>query len=91
MRIYGIDFTSRPRRGKPITCLHGQLDGDRLIAGQLACWSDFEPFEAFLNHPGPWIAGLDFPFGQSRTFLTNIVIVPPAPSARRSSMAPRWD
>jgi hypothetical protein len=72
MRVYGIDFTSRPRRGKPITCLQCQLEGQRLTAGALACWCDFASFESFLNQPGPWIAGLDFPFGQSRSFVTNI-------------------
>ncbi len=72
MRIYGIDFTSRPRRGKPITCLACDLEGDRLCAGTLCTWPGFAPFEAFLRQPGPWIAGIDFPFGQSRTFVTNI-------------------
>ncbi|MBK5969307.1 MULTISPECIES: DUF429 domain-containing protein [Thiorhodovibrio] len=72
MQVFGIDFTSRPRRGKPITCLPCRLQGERLVAGSLACWSDFASFESFLTQPGPWIAGLDFPFGQSRTFLTNI-------------------
>ena len=24
------------------------------------------------RNPGPWIAGIDFPFGQSRTFIENI-------------------
>ena len=37
----------------------------------IAQWSDFSSFEAFLTMPGPWIAGLDFPFGQSRQFLEN--------------------
>ncbi|MBK1724742.1 DUF429 domain-containing protein [Thiocystis violacea] len=72
MRVYGIDFTSRPRRGKPMTCLACQLEGDRLCAGTLGTWSSFAPFEAFLQQPGPWIAGIDFPFGQSRTFVSNI-------------------
>ncbi|WPL17538.1 hypothetical protein Thiowin_02563 [Thiorhodovibrio winogradskyi] len=72
MQVYGIDFTSRPRRAKPITCLQCQLKGQRLNAGALACWRDFVSFESFLTQPGPWIAGLDFPFGQSRIFLTNI-------------------
>jgi hypothetical protein len=71
MRIHGIDFTSRPQRAKPITCLQCQLKDQRLIAGPLACWRDFAPFESFLKQPGVWTAGLDFPFGQSRTFITN--------------------
>lgn len=71
MKIYGIDFTSSPKRTKPITCLECILDNDRLQAGKLAEWQDFRGFEAALGRPGPWIAGLDFPFGQSRTFIEN--------------------
>ncbi len=29
----------------------------------------FDEFEAFLKHKGPWLAGMDFPFGQPRQFL----------------------
>jgi hypothetical protein len=28
--------------------------------------------EQAILKPGPWIAGIDFPFGQSRTFISNI-------------------
>jgi hypothetical protein len=72
MRIYGIDFTSRPSRRKPITCLSGRLDGDRLVANELSEWPHFAAFEDLLCQPGPWIAGLDFPFGQARRFVENI-------------------
>jgi hypothetical protein len=72
MKIYGIDFTSRPSRRKPITCLECRFDGLRLEAVELTEWRDFEGFETALRRPGPWIAGIDFPFGQSRTFIENI-------------------
>ena len=72
MKIYGLDFTSRPRRGKPITCLECVLDGNRLRAGELIEWKDFGGFETALRAPGTWIAGIDFPFGQSRRFIENI-------------------
>jgi hypothetical protein len=72
MIVYGIDFTSRPRRGKPITCLACVLDGDRLRAEELSEWSDFDAFERALRRPGPWIAGIDLPFGQARAFVDNI-------------------
>lgn len=73
MRIYGIDFTSRPSRAKPITCLACKLTpGRRLVAGELITWADFEGFEAALRRPGPWVAGIDFPFGQARRFVENI-------------------
>lgn len=71
MKIYGIDFTSRPTRRKPITCLVCTLDDGRLRAASLRQWPSFVHFEDALREPGPWITGLDFPFGQSRTFIEN--------------------
>jgi hypothetical protein len=72
MMVMGIDFTSRPTRRKPLTCLHCILEGHVLRANRLVKWSDFTPFEDVLKKPGPWIAGIDFPFGHSRTFIQNI-------------------
>lgn len=72
MKIMGIDFTSRPTRKKPLTCMHCSLDGPLLLSGHLEEWPAFESFEAALAKPGPWIAGIDFPFGQSRTFVENV-------------------
>lgn len=72
MRILGVDFTSAPRRGKPITCLRCTLAEGILQAGPLAEMTSFEEFEQALRAPGPWIAGVDFPFGQSRRFIENI-------------------
>lgn len=66
MQVYGLDFTSAPRRRKPITCACGRLDGDTLHISAMEMLPDFPAFEAFLRHPGPWIAGLDFPFGLPR-------------------------
>ena len=72
MKVMGIDFTSRPTRRKPITCVHCILEGHVLRANYLEEWPDFTAFEEALKKPGPWIAGIDFPFGQSRTFVENI-------------------
>ena len=71
MKVYGIDFTSTPKRRKPITCLECRLDGNRLEAGDLIEWTEFDAYENALRRPGPWIAGIDFPFGQSRKFIEN--------------------
>ena len=60
MDVFGIDFTSRPRRLKSIICLHCTLEGDVLCAGDLEEWTDFAAFELALQRPGPWIAGIDF-------------------------------
>jgi hypothetical protein len=72
LKVLGIDFTSSPRRRKPLTCLHCTLEDGVLIAGELKEWASFDLFEHALRKPGPWIAGIDFPFGQSRTFVENI-------------------
>ena len=71
MRILGIDFTSRPKRSKPITCLNCHLDDSELRVDGLENLADFDSFERALNRSGPWIAGIDFPFGLPRKFLTN--------------------
>lgn len=72
MNVMGIDFTSRPTRRKPLTCMHCTLEGSVLHANSLEEWPNFAPFEEALKKAGPWIAGIDFPFGQSRTFIENI-------------------
>ena len=72
MKILGIDFTSSPKANKPLTCVRCALEGTTLHFDRLECWPGFEQFEDVLKEPGPWIAGVDFPFGQSRTFIENI-------------------
>lgn len=72
MDVYGVDFTSRPRRAKPITCLHCRLQDGVLRAGGMDAFADFGAFELMLKRPGPWIAGLDFPFGQARKFIKGV-------------------
>jgi hypothetical protein len=72
MKILGIDFTSRPSKRKPITCIYCTLDEEVLRAQTLEEWPSYETFEATLGMPGPWIAGIDFPFGQSRRFIETI-------------------
>jgi len=70
--VIGIDFTSAPRRRKPITGLTCEFDGQVLRAISLEEWPNFSGFEEFLRRQGPWIAGIDFPFGQARRFVETI-------------------
>lgn len=72
MQVIGIDFTSRPSRRKLITALRCTFEGGVLSAVNLDQWPDFSYFEDALARPGPWIAGIDFPFGQSRRFIETI-------------------
>jgi hypothetical protein len=73
--VYGIDFTSRPTRRKPITCLESRLVGNQLTAVAVLEWSTWSEFEGFLTtrtSPAGWIAGIDSPFGLSKQFIENM-------------------
>lgn len=72
MRVHGVDFTSAPSRRKPICVVACRLEGDRLTFVRIDRLGSLAAFEAALRVSGPWIAGFDFPFTQSRTFLRNI-------------------
>ncbi|MDX9698132.1 MAG: DUF429 domain-containing protein [Rhodocyclaceae bacterium] len=74
MQLFGVDFTSAPCPRKPITIAAGRLEREDPGRGQdrrlrlerfILCpgWGDFE---TFLQHPGPWLGGFDFPFGLPR-------------------------
>jgi hypothetical protein len=64
VKVYGVDFTSRPRRAKPITIAEGRLKGRVLRIEAFLCLATFNEFEAFLAQGRAWVSGLDFPFGQ---------------------------
>lgn len=63
MKVFGVDFTSAPRRAKPIVVAHGTATGKRLRIDALESLTDFDAFEKLLDRPGPWVGGFDFPFG----------------------------
>jgi hypothetical protein len=70
--VLGIDLTSRPRPGKPITCARCTFDGARLTLVDLERWFSFTAFEQALETPGHWVAGMDFPFAQPRRLVENL-------------------
>ena len=72
MRIYGVDFTCAPRRAKPITVASGILKKDVLHLEEIERLEDFAAFEAFLQRPGPWIGGFDFPFSMPRELVRDL-------------------
>lgn len=67
--ILGIDFTSAPRPHKPITVASAWLGGDHLRIESVERLQHFAAFEALLRRPGPWVAGMDFPFAQPRALV----------------------
>ena len=69
MRIYGLDFTSAPSRRKPLIVLGCTLEGDSLRIEGSETLTDFGGFEDFLQRRGPWVCGMDFPFGQPRSLV----------------------
>jgi hypothetical protein len=64
MKIYGLDFTSAPGRKKPLIVLGFRLEDNSLRIEDSETLTDFGGFEDFLRRPGPWVCGMDFPFGQ---------------------------
>jgi hypothetical protein len=66
VKILGVDFTSAPRRAKPITVAAGVLSNSELKIHAIEALQTFGEFETFLRRPGPWIGGFDFPFGLPR-------------------------
>ncbi|HQV09426.1 MAG TPA: DUF429 domain-containing protein, partial [Thauera sp.] len=55
LKLLGIDFTSAPRRAKPITVACGHLDGARVVLDCFERCADWPSFEALLARPGPWL------------------------------------
>ena len=72
MRIFGIDFTSAPRRAKPITAASGILKRKVLGLEAVEKLETFAAFERFLARPGPWVGGFDFPFSLPRELVRDL-------------------
>ncbi len=64
MKVIGIDFTSAPSTRKPITAAAGSFTDGRLHIESVRRLVSFEEFQEQIAAPGPWVAGIDFPFGQ---------------------------
>ncbi len=64
--ISGVDFTSRPRKQKPIVIATGRMRNDVFELEEIGECSDWESFESWLMRKGPWLAGFDLPFGLPR-------------------------
>lgn len=73
MKIFGIDFTSRPTKSKPLAVAICSLQkGGVLLLEEIRQFSQFEELEVFLQQKGPWIAGFDFPFGQPQELIKSL-------------------
>ena len=68
--LAGVDFTSAPRRGKPVVWAWGAWQRPGLL--KLERFDEnpsADAFAASLRRPGPWLAAFDMPFGLPRELL----------------------
>ena len=72
LRVAGVDFTSRPRRAKPITVALGRREGDAVVLERLEAHVEASTLVRFLRTPGPWTAAFDFPFGLPRELVETL-------------------
>jgi hypothetical protein len=72
MRIFGLDFTSRPTPKKPITCSVCELENNKLWVLSFLSIPGFNSFESFCEAEGAWVTGMDFPFGMPRKLIDHL-------------------
>lgn len=70
--VFGIDFTSAPRRAKPIRVAAGRRHGAVMRLDGLTALDSLDAFSGWLARPGPWVAGLDLPFGLPRELVATL-------------------
>jgi hypothetical protein len=71
--LAGVDFTSAPRRAKPIVWAWGAWQRPGLLRlERLAENASAADFAAALRTPGPWLAAFDLPFGLPRELVETL-------------------
>jgi hypothetical protein len=70
--VLGVDFTSAPRRAKPIVAARGRALARAFRLEAIETLADWAAFESLLERPGPWIGGFDFPFGLPRAAVRDL-------------------
>jgi hypothetical protein len=71
--LAGIDFTSAPRRAKPIVWAWGLWQRPGLLRlERLAENASAAEFAAALRAPGPWLGAFDLPFGLPRELVETL-------------------
>jgi hypothetical protein len=71
--LAGVDFSSAPRRGKPIVWAWGRWQRPGLL--RLERFEENASAAAFaqaLERPGPWLAAFDLPFGLPRELVSTL-------------------
>ena len=73
--LIGVDFTSTPRAGKPITVAIGRLvpgTAPRVHLAQIAHFRSLDDWLGWLCMPQAWVGAFDFPFGLPRAFAAGL-------------------
>ena len=69
MRIVGVDFTSAPKREKPIVVADCEANENQLVLNRFLEFRDWPAYELWLGGDDEWVGGFDFPFGLPRRFV----------------------
>jgi Protein of unknown function (DUF429) len=71
--LIGVDFSSSPSRRKPIVLAQGQTVTSGLLQLQrLQNFESLSDFGQWLQQPGLWVGGFDFPFGLPRELVQHL-------------------
>ncbi|HSD52961.1 MAG TPA: DUF429 domain-containing protein [Burkholderiales bacterium] len=70
--LLGVDFTSAPRRAKPIVVARGRATAGAFLLEGIDALPDWAAFERLLAAPGPWLGGFDFPLGLPRAAVRDL-------------------
>ncbi len=71
--LAGVDFTSAPRRSKPIVWAWGRWQRPGLLRlERFEENASAAEFTQALQRPGPWLAAFDLPFGLPRELVTTL-------------------
>jgi hypothetical protein len=71
--LAGVDFSSAPRRGKPIVWAWGHWQRPGLLRlERFELDTSSADFERSLQRPGPWLAAFDLPFGLPRELVATL-------------------
>ncbi len=73
--LLGVDFSSTPRRGKPVVMALGGLQGPGLVKlRELVAFESLAGFGAWLaeEREVPWVGAFDFPFGLPRELVLHL-------------------
>ncbi len=73
LALAGVDFSSAPRRGKPIVWAWGRWQRPGLVRlERLEEDASLADFARTLQRPGPWLAAFDMPFGLPRELVATL-------------------